>query len=152
MKKTIMLILVLLILTGCKKNYITCNINVENNSREYTLNGEYKIYHKNSYVKKIEKVDLYTSENRDIIDFISESKDIELSNLNDNYGGFNYEIFKDKKSVKVKTLVILDDVNIKKMLKDGYIDKYYVNNNQLTLGGIRLYYESKGAICEGGKS
>ena len=38
--------------------------------------------------------------------------------------------------------------DIKKMVKNNYIDRDYVSLNKLTTGGIKLIYESKGATCD----
>ena len=39
-------------------------------------------------------------------------------------------------------------VDVKQMIKNGYLDKNYVINNKLTTSGIVKIYESKGAICD----
>lgn len=152
MKKIIVVLLITILLCGCKNKYITCNINITNDTMEYTLNGEYKIYYKNSYVKKISKYEEYKTSNRDTLNYLKVGKDLELNSLNDKYSGYTYEVVSDKKSVKINIEINLEDVDVKQMVKDYYLDEYYVNNDKLTLGGTRLFYESKGAICEGGES
>jgi len=39
-------------------------------------------------------------------------------------------------------------VDIKKMIKNKYIDRDYINSNKLTTGGIKNIYKEKGAICD----
>lgn len=146
MKKIILLIFIFL-LCGCKDKYITCNININNDVLNYKLDGEYKIYYKKSYVIKIEKIEKYSSSDIDVIKYLEESKNIELDNLNQLYGGYSYKIDRNKLNLDLKTDINIKNVDIEKMLKNDYINKYYVNNEKLTLGGIKLFYESKGAKC-----
>ena len=53
----------------------------------------------------------------------------------------------DEKSVDIDADIDMSLVNIKKMIKDDYLDKNYAINNKLTTSGIVKIYESKGAIC-----
>lgn len=147
MKKIILVLLVLLI-TGCDKNkYITCNIAVDNKVQNYTMNGTYKIYYKDNYVTKIKKLEKYISSDKTMIDYFNESKNLEYYNLNDLYNGFEYKINSDEKSVNIDVKINFDLVDIKQMVKNGYLDKNYVISNKLTKSGIVKIYESKGAIC-----
>ena len=137
--------------TGCKEKSINCNIGLENESLNYTLNGDYKVYYKKSYVTKIEKTEVFKSNDNKTLDYLYESKRVELESLNDKYGGYSYDISVDKKAVFVNTTIVLKNVSINKMVKDKYIDEDYINNNRVTLGGLRLFYDSKSIVCEGGK-
>ena len=137
-----------ILLCGCKDKYITCKIDVNNEQMQYTNTGTYKIYYKKSYVNKIEKYEIYESKDRHVLDYFEEGKDVEVKSLNEKYGGYSHTIRKKDKKVLVDTVIDLKKVNVSKMLKDKYLNKYYVKNNALTLGGIKLFYESRGAICE----
>ena len=146
--KKIILILVLLLLCGCKSKYIICNIKIDNNNLNYNLEGKYKIHYKKTQVTKIEKEEIYSSDDPDVIKYLDESKDIELSSLKEKYNGYTFEIKSDRKNVKIKTNIDVKVLDLKQMVKDEYLSKYYVNKNKLTLGGIKLFYESRGAECE----
>ena len=139
--------MILLLLCGCKNKYIVCNIDINNKELNYNLKGEYKIYYKKSNVIKIEKQEKFTSSDKKILNYLKESKDIEISSLNQKYNGYLYEIKSDRKSVDVKTYIDVSLINLQDMVNDEYLSKYYVNNNKLTVGGIKLFYESKGATC-----
>ncbi|MBR6690675.1 MAG: hypothetical protein IKL65_05030 [Bacilli bacterium] len=138
-----------LFLVGCsKERYIVCKVNVNNDIQDYNMTGTYKIYYNNSYVTKIEKEEVYTSSDLDIIEYFNEAKNLEYYNLNDLYSGYIYTIKKDNESVKLNITVDMNLVDIKKMIKDKYLDKDYVISNKLTTSGIVKIYESRGAICD----
>lgn len=138
----------ILLLCGCKDKSLTCNINIENKELNYELTGKYKIYYKKSFVTKIEEKEKYQSNDKDVIRYLNESKDIEYDNLNNRYGGYEYNITKEKNDLNIYISIDISKVDIEKMVKDEYLSNYYINKNKLTLGGMRLFYESKGAICE----
>ena len=41
-----------------------------------------------------------------------------------------------------------EELNIKSMVNDEFLDKYYVKNNKLTLSGLKQFYKSKGIDCD----
>lgn len=146
-KKIIGLVLVLLI-TGCgKSKFIMCTSNIKNENQNYELKAKYKIYYKDKYVTKIEQEETYNSEDRKVIDYFDEYKNLEYNNLNDIYGGFTYSMKKDKEFVNIKTTIDMDTLDLKQMIKDGYIDNDYVISGKLTTSGAKYFYESKGSVC-----
>ena len=148
MKKIIILIFALF-LVGCnKEEMITCNIEVDNDLQNYTMKGIYNIYYKDNFVTRIEKKEQYISRDKEIINYLNESKSLEYYNLNDLYGGYTYEIKSSKTSIAIISNIDLSLVNLKKMEQDKKIDKDYVLNNRLTKSGIVRVYEAKGAICD----
>jgi len=148
MKKIICFIFVLFLVGCSKEKYITCNIDVDNNIQNYNLTGVYKIYYNNNYVTKIEKQEKYISGDEIVIDYFDEYINLEYYNLNDLYGGFEYEVEKNSESVTLNSTIDMNIVDVKKMLEDKYIDKDYTISNKLTTSGIVKIYESKGAICD----
>lgn len=143
------LFIFLILLTGCsKEKYFTCKINIANEMQNYTLNAEYKVYYKKSYVTKVEKKEVYKTQNEDTLDYFYEYKNLEYVNLNNLYGGFTHEVKKSADEVKLKATIDMSLVDIKKMKKDKYISSYYIVSNKLTTGGIKNIYEEKGAICD----
>lgn len=152
MKKFIKLfsVLIVLLVCGCdKEKYITCTNNIDNTAENYKLNATYKIYYNKSYVTKIEKEESYTSNNKSVLDYFEEFKDLNYSNSNDLYGGFTYNIKRDKEYVYITTIIDFNISDVKKMVKEGYLDKDYVVSNKLTTRGAMHFYEAMGAECEG---
>lgn len=147
--KKIVSLLFILFLVGCsKKDYITCNIEINNNTDNYTMTGIYKIYYKSNYVINIEKKENYISSDESMIDYFYESKNLEYYNLDDLYNGYTYKIDKDESSIDINVTIDMNSVDINEMVKDQKIDKDYVISNKLTTSGIVKIYESKGAICD----
>ena len=138
-----------LFFTGCsKEKYFTCKIDLTNKQQEYYLNAEYKIYYKNSFVTKIEKEEIYISENEDTINYFYEAKYLEYLNMNNLYGGTIYTLEKKESKVKLNASIDMETADIKKMIKNKFIDRDYVVSNKLTTGGIKNIYKEKGAICD----
>lgn len=142
-------IISLVILTGCGKDkYYTCKINIDNEIQKYSLNGIYKIYYDGNYVTKIEKSEIYTSSEADVLNYFKTSKELYYNNLKDIYKGYEYKINLTDEELTLDINVDLSKLNIKDMVYDGYINEYYVISNALTTSGAREYYKSKGAICD----
>ena len=145
----LILSLVCILLTGCsKEKYFTCKIDLNNEIDEYQLGATYKIYYKDSLVTKIEKEEVYTSSNEDTLKYFNEYKNLEYKNLNDLYGGTTYTVELEEEKVIMNATIDMSVADIKKMVKNNYIDRDYVSLNKLTTGGIKLIYESKGATCD----
>ena len=146
--KRIISIIFILFLVGCSnQKYIKCDIEINNQKEEYEIIGIYKIYYDDNFVTQIEKKEKNITNNEDMIDYFKESKNLEYYKLNDLYSGFDYTINSSYNYIDLSAVIILSEVNIKNMVKDGYIDKDYTISNKLTTSGIVKYYESKGAIC-----
>ena len=147
--KKIVLLLIVVLLTGCSKDkYFTCKINLNNEQMEYHLNATYKVYYKNSYVTKIEKQEIYKTDNEDTYNYFNEAKNLEYLNLNNLYGGVTHTISLEENKVILDATFDMSIVDIKKMIKNKYIDRDYVIGNNLTVGGIKNIYKEKGAICD----
>lgn len=146
--KKILLLVLLIFISGCSNNkYYICNIDVENNQQNYTLNGKYIIYYDDNFVTKIEKEEKYISNDVTIIEYFNEYKNLDYDNLNNLYGGFTYTIDKLENRILINSTIDLNNVDIKKMIKNGYLDNDYVISNKLTVSGAKYFYKSKGAIC-----
>ena len=151
MKKIFIIILFIsiLLLTGCsKEKYFTCKIDLENKNEDYKLDAEYKIYYKNSYVTKVEKIEVYESDNEDTLEYFNEYKNLEYEDLNSLYGGITHTIDLKENKITLNATLDMSLVDIVKMVKNGYVDRDYVVSNKLTTGGIKYIYKAKGAICD----
>ena len=146
--KKILLLVFLFLLSGCgNSKYIVCSADIKNNVENYNLVSKYKIYYDKNFATKIYKNEVYKSNDENIIDYFEEYKKLDYSNLNDLYGGYDYEIIRDKNSVTVNVTVNLSDVDLKKMVDDGEIDKNYVIAQKITVSGLKKIYEEKGYEC-----
>lgn len=148
MKRLIVFIL-LLLLTGCGKDkFVTCSLDINNKSENYTLSGEYKIYYDGNYVKNIEKKEKIKSSSKEVMNYFYESKNLEYNNLSDLYKGYEYEITNNKSSINLNVKIDMNLLDIEKMVEDKKMDEDYVIANKLTKTGLIRYYESKGAKCD----
>ena len=148
MKKVVFLLIVVL-LAGCSKDkYFTCKIDLNNKQMDYHLSALYKVYYKNSYVTKIEKNEIYETYNEDTYNYFNEAKNLEYVNLNNLYGGITHTISLEENKVILDAIYDMSMVDIKKMIKNKYIDRDYVIGKSLTVGGIKNIYREKGAICD----
>ena len=132
--KKIILLLVLIILTGCSDKYITCSSNTSNEDMKYDYSASYKVYYKGKYVTKIIKEEKY--------------KTLEYKHLSDVYGGYDYKIDLKRDEIKVKATINAKELDVEKMIKNDMIDKYYTSKNRIYLSGLKKHYESKNIICK----
>lgn len=148
MKKIICFIFVIF-LVGCgKKEYVTCDININNEIDNYNMSGRYIIYYDGNYVTEIKKEENYISSDEAVIEFFDESKNLEYYNLNDIYGGVTYSIKRNDNSINLTATIDMKQVDIKRMINNDYINSDYVVSNKLSLTGAKNIYESKGAKCD----
>ena len=125
--KKVFLLLIVILLSGCsKENYFTCKIDLENKIQEYQLNAVYKVYYKNSFVTKIEKKEIYTTDNEETYNYFNEYKNLEYTNLNNLYGGTTYTISLEGNKVILDATINMNFVEIKQMIKDRYINNDYI--------------------------
>lgn len=142
--KKVFLVFILL-LTGCKSKYITCKIDIDNKVENYKQESVYKIYYKNNYATKIEKEDVYKSDEEDKIKYLKEINELLLNNYE---SGFTYDIADTKNKLTINTNIDVNKLDLKKLVLEGKIDKDYVHSNKLTKTGLINLYESKGAKCD----
>ena len=148
MRKIFLIIIFVLILSGCKKEeYFNCKIDLYNDIQEYELNAIYKVYHDGSFVTKVEKEEKYISNNEETLDYFFEYKNLEYQSIESLYGGITYNVDLKEDKVIMTSNIDMTITNIKKMIQNKYIDKDYVVSNKLTISGIKKRYEEKGAIC-----
>ena len=146
--KKIVLLIILIILTGCNNNYVTCKIDIENSSMEYKFHAEYKIYYKSKYVTKIVKNERYTTDNKETHKYLKEAKELEYSMLKSTYGGYDYDVDTTRTGVKIEATVDVKKLDVEKLVSDKIIDKYYTSKEEILLSGLKKHYESKSAICK----
>lgn len=144
--KKILIIMALLLLTGCGNKVMKCTVNTA--SDKYTYEATYKIEYKGKYVSKITKDEKYIADNKDKYNYLKEYRELELDHMNATYGGYTYKMSANKHTINIKTTIDTSKLNANKLVDDGLISKYYVEKNKILVSGLRKYYESKNAICK----
>lgn len=145
MRKIILCFILLFMLSGCKEDYKICKVNLKNNIENYTLESEYKIYYKNSFVTKIEKEEVYKSTSKEKIKYLEEINKLVLNNYN---SGYTYDIKKEDNKLIINTNIDTNTIDINQLIDSGQFDQNYIVSNKITLSGLVKYYESKGAACD----
>jgi len=128
----------IILLTGCtKEEYFTCKIELNNEVQEYKLDAEYKVYYKNSYVTKVEKKEIYISDNRDTLDYFYEYKNLEYTNINNLYGGVTHNVIKDSNQVILKSVFEILKSEILDLTKD-IISSLVSILSKLTVSSLKI--------------
>lgn len=148
-KPKIVIIALLFFIAGCGKDkYKICKLDLDNKRDNYILSATYKVYYSKGYVTKVEKSEIYKSDDEDVLKYFNDSKFIEYKNLNELYQGYSYDIKLVDNSINIESVVNMNLLDINKMIKDGFIDKGYTSNGRITLNGIKYVYTSKGFSCD----
>lgn len=144
--KKILIILILLLLTGCGNKEIKCTVNTVGD--EYVYEATYKIEYKGKYVQKITKNEKYSTNDKNKYNYLKNYRELELDHMNATYGGYTYKMDSDKHTISIKTTINPKKLNADKLVEDNLISKYYVEKNKILVSGLKKYYESKNAICK----
>lgn len=147
--KKIIPVLIILICCGCGKDRsMLCTSKINNDNQNYKGDITYKIYYKGSRVYKIDIEEIYRSDEEEVIKYFDEARNIYYEELNKKYGG--YSLKKDVYENKINLSVNIDyeKVNIRKMIKDGYIDLSYTKGGYLTKNGVKVILTDRGMKCE----
>lgn len=148
MKKYVILILVFL-LCGCGKKEVndSCKLDLNNEFENYSVSSNYDIKSKETFVTQVVKVETYKSKDMNVINYLSEAKEIEYKAFNDLYGGVTAEITKDRYEFTITTIIDFNKVDVKKLIDNNYINEDYTVNNKVSVGGIKEFYSERGAVC-----
>lgn len=170
MKKIIIPILVLILLTGCtektkKKNKIEINllneIQIEseeanlicysnnNNNSDYETASKFAIYYDdNEIITSIESYEIIASDNQDILNDFESYYNSNYEKIA-NYGGYTYDIHQEKKRLIANVIIDFNTFNIESYTADypetleNFNDDYKLEKDKLL-----EVYSSKGIICE----
>ena len=146
--KKIFIVFIIIILTGCSKNYKVCNSSIDNKKQNYHADLTYKIYYKNNFVTSVEISQKYTSTDQNMINYFDNYLKLTYVTLNEQYGYITYERKQINNGIEYDAKFDYTKIDINEMVKNGYIDKDYVVNKRISLSGITKMYEKKGAVCK----
>lgn len=145
--KKIVIIIILLISCGCAKEHTICKSHIKNAKQNYESYTTYDIKSHNNYVKHVTINEKYKSKDQNVLDYFDSYLKLTYLTLKEEYGYITYQVKNTKNSIEYLIDIDYDKTNIKEMVKDGYLNKDYVINNQITRNGLIKQYESKGAKC-----
>jgi len=152
MKKIILLVpTLLLLLTGCGKEesgVINCTSSSRDVVNGYELKTEYKINYTGDYVNSVNTVETVTSENQEILDYLETYVKTTYDALNEEYGGYTYEVTNENGQVSANVTIDYNQMNLEQFVTDQPTLKPYVEEGKMLVDGIMVLYESLGATCE----
>jgi len=150
MKKVLLIIAVLFLVAGCgaKEKTLTCELSSNDVVNGYSVISTYKVYYTGKEVDKVSTIEEVTSDLETVLDYFEELTDDTYSKMNENYGGYTYDI--DRDTNKVTTTV---DIDYNKLDMDAFVkdqptlEPFVTKNGKLKIEGLKQTYESMGAKC-----
>lgn len=146
MRKIIIIVLMILI-TGCGTKKMICELNVDNNNQNYKLIGKYEIRYQNNLVKNVSTTETYISDNSQVIEYFDKYLTKTYKDFNKNYGNISYHKINKQNQISYKVVIDYSKIDSKKLVKNGVIDKSNIRNKNITISGLVDTYEAKGAKC-----
>ncbi len=146
MRKIIIIVLMILI-TGCGTKKMICELNVDNNNQNYKLIGKYEIRYQNNLVKNVSTTETYISDNSQVIEYFDKYLTKTYKDFNKNYGNISYHKINKQNQISYKVVIDYSKIDSKKLVKNGVIDKSNIRNKNITISGLVDMYEAKGAKC-----
>jgi hypothetical protein len=146
MRKIIIIVLMILI-TGCGTKKMICELNVDNTNQNYKLIGKYEIRYQNNLVKNVTTTETYISDNSQVIEYFDKYLTKTYKDFNKNYGNISYHKINKQNQISYKVVIDYSKIDSKKLVKNGVIDKSNIRNKNITISGLVDTYEAKGAKC-----
>lgn len=152
MKRIVKLSFVLLlvvILSGCKKQVVTkCTLNNDESSNGFSIKSEYKIFSDDSGVNKVETEEVVESKNKQVLSYFEKQLKEQYKYMNETYNGYTINITNKDGKVVSKIKVDYNKMNLDKYTSENPALKDYINKNgKITLDGMKKMYSSLGATC-----
>lgn len=148
MKKIIIPLLLLILLTGCAKEdgTLICS-NTVKPIEGTTIQAKYIITYKNNYVTNLKTIEKVTVGTKDDLELYQEK----IEELYKEYKNLDY--YKHNINIKNKTLTSTTNINYKKIDTDKLIEiepgnKQLIENGKITIDKIEDLYKSNDCICK----
>lgn len=143
------LVVLCLILTGCKGKKIVTTCTSSSKQTNYEMSTKYIINSRENIVENVIVNQTITSKDENLLkEFEKQLKEQYKSNKS-LYGGYTSDVKINGKKVVSKVTINYEELNMKKFVKDNGAMKDYVNKeNKFTLEGAKKLYKSTGAKCE----
>ena len=147
--KLVILIVISLYLTAYnnKNGTINCTMSQNEELLGYNINSVYFIKYRDNYVIEVIGKDIITSEFNDILDNLEEELKTGYQELEDLYGGHNYEVIRDNNKLISNLNINFKNLKLEEYIKDIPLLTNYYKNNKLLKEGLIAYYEDGGYIC-----
>lgn len=147
---TLALSSVLILTAGCgEEKQMKCTLSQNNDTNGYQLTSTYNITSQNGIVKKVQTEENIESGKEEIINAFKQTLETTYSSMNENYGGYDYNITAATNKLTSKVTIDYEKVDLEKLAKNEPSTKSMLNSkNQVTLSGLQKVYENMGATCK----
>ena len=148
-KKLVILIVISLYLTACnnKNGTINCTMSQNEELLGYNITSNYSIIYKDNYVTEVNGQDIIVSDFNDTIEELENELTSGYDELNELYGGHNYNISKEDNKLIIDININFNELKLKEYIEGIPLLTDYYKNNKLLKDGLILYYEDGGYQC-----
>lgn len=148
-KKLVILIVISLYLTACnnKSGTINCTMSQNEELLGYNITSNYSIIYKDNYVTEVNGQDIIVSDFNDTIEELENELTSGYDELNELYGGHNYNINKEDNKLIIDININFNELKLKEYIEGIPLLTDYYKNNKLLKDGLILYYEDGGYQC-----
>lgn len=148
-KKLVILIVISLYLTACnnKNGIINCTMSQNEELLGYNITSNYSIIYKDNYVTEVNGQDIIVSDFNDTIEELENELTSGYDELNELYGGHNYNINKEDNKLIIDININFNELKLKEYIEGIPLLTDYYKNNKLLKDGLILYYEDGGYQC-----
>ena len=148
-KKLVILIVISLYLTACnnKNGIINCTMSQNEELLGYNITSNYSIIYKDNYVTEVDGQDIIVSDFNDTIEELENELTSGYDELNELYGGHNYNINKEDNKLIIDININFNELKLKEYIEGIPLLTDYYKNNKLLKDGLILYYEDGGYQC-----
>ncbi len=149
-RKILISLTLVLILTGCKgKEIITkCSLESDQSANGYVLKADYSIYSEDNIVKKVVINQTITSKDKEKLEKFKKTFDNQYKSNNKSYGGYKYKIKIKDNQLILNLTTDYTKLDMKKFVKDNAAMGEYLDDNKLVLDKFIDLYSKSGITCK----
>lgn len=146
--KFLLLLLVVIILSGCTSKLDIAECNFESKQSDYNIKSKYTIYYRDNIVEKIDIDEVISSSSKDKLNGFNKSYKKQYDSNKTMYGGYTYNIKKNKNKLELSASIDYTILDMKKFVSNNPAIKKYLNrDNKLSLDGAIKMYQASGSKC-----
>lgn len=152
--KVLSLLLVLLLLAGCKgkendaKNTVVCKLTSADPAGSYKLERTDTITKDKEAVSKIEIKEVYTSDSEETLKYLKTILEQTYDTHNEVYGGYTNQITNENGVVTSTTKIDYTKIKLDKYIADYGFENYKTEDGKLKVEGMVNYLEQMNATCK----
>lgn len=125
---------------------INCTLN--NDYGNYVLKSNYFINSKEGVVLYVEAKEEISSKNKEVLEFQRQVFKVMYESSNNLYGGYDIKISDKSNTAVFEVKIDYEKMDIERYLEDQIALKNYYKDKGLLDEGLKVYYESRGAVCK----